>query len=77
MASVNPFIIGLASTIIAILSYFIDQKLSNEEYNKKKLIKVVLLGILIGISNLILFSLLQSNESISTTQDILTGQPNF
>ena len=77
MASINPFIIGLASTIIAILSYFIDQKLSNEEYNKKKLIKVVLLGILIGISNLILFTLLQSNESISTTQDILTGQPNF
>ena len=77
MASVNPFIIGLASTMIAILSYFIDQKLSNEEYNKKKLIKVVLLGILIGISNLILFSLLQSNESISTTQDILTGQPDF
>ena len=77
MASVNPFIIGLASTIIAILSYFIDQKLSNEEYNKQKLVKVVLLGILIGISNLILFSLLQSNESISTTQEIFTGQPDF
>jgi len=76
-SSINPIIVGLVSASIAIISYFIDLKLTNEKYNQTKLIKITLLGMCIGISNIILFSLLQSNIQSSSTQDIMTGNPDF
>tara|TARA_Y200000002_G_scaffold353423_1_gene332882 strand:- start:4932 stop:5171 length:240 start_codon:yes stop_codon:yes gene_type:complete len=79
MSGMNPIVVGLVSSLVAIAAYMIDLKLNNEECNKNKLIKVGLLGLMIGISNLLLFSLLQvssSNISISG-QDILTGNPDF
>ena len=79
MSGMNPVVVGLVSSILAVAAYMIDLKLNNEECNKNKLIKVGLLGLMIGISNLLLFSLLQgssSNINISG-QDIMTGTPDF
>lgn len=79
MSGMNPIVIGTVSSIIAVAAYMIDLKINNEECNKNKLIKVGLLGLMIGISNLLLFSLLKgssSNINISG-QDILTGNPDF
>jgi uncharacterized membrane protein len=76
-SSINPIIVGIVSALIAIISYFIDLKLTNEKYNQQRLIKITLLGVCIGISNIILFTLLQSNIKSISTQDIMTGNPDF
>ena len=40
MSGMNPIVVGLVSSLVAIAAYMIDLKLNNEECNKNKLIKV-------------------------------------
>ena len=73
----NTIIIAIISSILTIILYLINIKLSNEKYNNKTLIKIGVLGILVGITNSILFNITNIKSTINLNQDILTGNPDF
>ena len=73
----NTIIIAIISSILTIILYLINIKLSNETYDNKTLIKIGTLGILVGIFNSILVNITNIKSSLNLNQDILTGTPNF
>lgn len=79
----NPVIFGIVSMIIGIIAFIINLKLRNEEVDRSELIKICILGFMVGVLNSILFIILTENGATKiiadsvNVQEFNTGTPNF
>jgi len=63
------------SLVLSALIYVINVKRNDDEINKRDLLKISLLGCIVGGSNYLLFS---NSESVPViNQEIMTGMPDF
>ena len=81
----SPVIFGVISMIIAIIAFILNLKLKNEELERNEIIKIAILGFMVGVMNSILFIIITEsnykislpNEVAAVSQQFNTGSPNF
>ena len=78
----NPIIIVLVSVFLSGLYYYVNKSINKEDFSQEQLSKYLMLGGIIGVSNVILFNLIrsssiQSGGGIQVNQELYTGTPNF
>jgi len=73
----NPIIIGLIASILSIILYFINIKVTKEESQTSDYLKVGTLGLILGMTSIFIYNIAGDTTFPSLDQDILTGNPNF
>ena len=74
----NVFIIGIVSSILAIVAFVCNAKARGEEIDTVTMLKMGGLGFALGITNiLILQQIVGDNLSSIKTPEFMTGNPDF
>ena len=73
----NPIIIGLIASILSIILFFINIKVTKEDSQPSDYLKAGALGLILGITSIAVYKIAGDTTFPSLDQDILTGNPNF